>query len=204
MGKEIDKIFQLLSDDGFKDPDTGLLFFPAYVYTYPAEEEYLIRKQINVLNEKLKRPSNNLNCLVINVFEEFVKMLKEEEFASGSIYDEIINLEEDDYKDAKDFLKEKAQDEDFIQEIIGNRIQAYFDTRTDDKIYLLLHGFGSIFPYLRVSHFLKNTEHYIKNFKLIVFYPGNYTNAKYSLFGEFNDDNVYRANHLNQLLTPEI
>jgi len=200
ISNKIEQIFSLLSDEAFKDPNTGLLFFPAYIYTYDPKEEYEIRNQINTLNEQLKRPSNSLNCLVINVFYEFIEFLKNQSFAGRSLIDEILELEESDFQEASEYLKEKAQDQGEFIDYLGNKISNYFEAKDDAKVYLLVYGFGSIFPYLRVSHFLKNTEKHIKNHKLIVFYPGSFTMANYSLFGEFNDDNLYRANHLNQLL----
>lgn len=195
----IDKIFHLLSDEDFKDPDTGLLFFPVYIYTYPAGKEFQIRNQIDLLNEKLKRPSNNLNCLVINIYKEFISYLQESKFAGTSLFDAIIELEKENYLEALEFIQEKANEEKFLN-FIGEKFQAYFKEQQTDKIYLFLHGFGSVFPYLRLSTLLKNTEKYTKNFKLIAFYPGDFKNANYSLFGFFNDDNVYRANHLNKFI----
>lgn len=195
----IDKIFQLLSSEDFKDPDTGLLFFPVYIYTYPAEKEFQIREQIDLLNEKLKRPSNNLNCLVINIYKEFIIYLKESTFAGTSLFDSILDLEKDNYEDSLEFIQEKANDDQFMN-FIGQKFEAYFKEQQTDRVYLFLHGFGSVFPYLRLSTLLKNTEKYTKNFKLIAFYPGDFKNANYSLFSLFNDDNVYRANHLNKFI----
>ncbi|WP_442788151.1 BREX protein BrxB domain-containing protein [Flavobacterium sp. PL11] len=60
--------------------------------------------------------------------------------------------------------------------------------------------FGTAYPYLRASDFLKNTEQLIKEFKVILFYPGNYDNNNYNMFGLLNDDNLYRSNHLNKFL----
>lgn len=195
----IDEIFQLLSREDFKDPDTGLLFFPVYIYTYPAGQEFQIRDQISLLNERLKRPSNNLNCLVIDIYKEFISYLKNNKFAGTTLFDSIIELEQDNYKEALEFIQEKANEDQFMN-FIGEKFKNYFDQQTTDKVYLFLHGFGSIFPYLRLSTLLKNTEKYTKNFKLITFYPGDFKNANYSLFSIFNDDNVYRANHLNKFI----
>lgn len=195
----IDKIFQLLSREDFKDPDTGLLFFPVYIYTYPSEKEFQIRYQIDLLDDRLKRPSNNLNCLVINIYKEFVNYLQESKFAGATLFDSIIELEVENYEEALDFIQEKANDDQFM-DYIGEKFRSYFNQQSSDKVYLFLHGFGSVFPYLRLSTLLKNTEKYTKNFKLIAFYPGDFKNANYSLFSIFNDDNVYRANHLNKFI----
>lgn len=194
-----DKIFELLAREDFKDPNTGLLFFPVYIFTYPPEQEFEIRTQIDGLNQKLKRPSNNLNCLVINIYEEFINYLKDTKFAGATLFDSILELEKDNYKEALEFIQEKANENQFM-DFIGKKFETYFNEQQTDKVYLFVHGFGSVFPYLRLSTLLKNTEKYTKNFKLITFYPGSFKNANYSLFGFFNDDNVYRANHLNKFI----
>lgn len=196
----IERIFNLLSDEAFKDPNTGLLFFPVYIYTYDPKDEYQIREEINILNEQLKRPSNSLNCLVINIYQEFIAYLESQTFAGQSLIDEIINLENEDPEEALEYIKEKAQEESEFLDYIREKITLYFKEKSSDKVYFLVYGFGTIFPYLRVSHFLKNIEKSAVNHKLIVFYPGDFKHSNYSLFGEFNDDNLYRANHLNQLL----
>lgn len=196
---KIDKIFDTLSREDFKDPDSGLLFFPVYIYTYNPEDEYTVRKYIDNLNEKLKRPSNSLNCLILNVYHEFIIYLKSKTFAGQSLFDAIEELEKDDYADAFDYIVGQAESDEFIS-YLGEKYLKYFASNEEGKVYLLLHGFGSIFPYLRFSTLLNKTEQYTKKLKVIAFYPGDFKNSNYSLFGFFNDDNVYRANHLNQFL----
>ena len=41
-----------LSNEDFQDPDTGTLFFPAYICTYDPEKEYEIRVEIENLKER--------------------------------------------------------------------------------------------------------------------------------------------------------
>jgi len=64
----------------------------------------------------------------------------------------------------------------------------------------LVHGFGSIFPYLRASEFLKRFEEFVSGggYKIVVFYPGKYENNHFYLFNEINHETVYRASVLNK------
>lgn len=199
MQADFDKIFKLLSDDEFKDPGTGLLFFPAYIYTYDPRKEYEVRNEIQTLNRNLERPSNNLNSLKINIYHAFIDYLKSKKYFGETLFSQMIEKEKEDPDEAQELIKVEAQSEEFL-DYLGSLFKKHFEEKSKEKIYLLVYGFGSIFPYLRVSHFLKNTEKFIKHFKLIVFYPGEFNSDNYSLFGQFNDDNLYRANHLNQLL----
>lgn len=196
MKKEIDKIFQLLSEEGFKDPGTGKLFFPVYIYTYDPKDEYEMRELITQLDSKLRRPSNSLQSMVINVYDELLEYLKTQGFDDGNNLEEAISLEKESVEEANNYLTDTAENEFTLY--MGQKIEKYFDENTSDKVYLLIHGFGSIYPWLRASHFLKRTEENVKNFKAIVFFPGEFTGETYSLFGKLHDDNIYRANHLNK------
>jgi len=195
----IDKIYDLMADRGFQEPRTGNLFFPAYIYTYKAEQEYEIREQIELLIKKLKRPNHYLDCMTINIYHEIIAYLKEESFAGKSIFESVIEKEKDDPERAFLWVRNKLQSDKFIT-YFTKKVQEHFKEQTDKKVYLVLYGFGSSFPYLRASELLKKTEKLIKDFKVIVFYPGEYKEAKYRLFDVLDDDNMYRANHLNKQL----
>ncbi|SKB34950.1 BREX protein BrxB domain-containing protein [Maribacter arcticus] len=193
-----DKIYDLLSDKGFQEPRTGNLFFPAYIYTYKPELEYEVREQIAQLINKLKRPNHYLDCLVINIYEELITYLKADSFSGSSIFDLIIEKEKEDYQDALNWVLDEV-DEGFYTHF-ENKVKNHFTDKSEKRVFLIIYGFGTVFPYLRASDFLKKTERLIKEFKVIVFYPGKYEDSNYSLFNELNDDNLYRANHLNNQL----
>ena len=195
----IDKIYDLMADRGFQEPMTGNLFFPAYIYTYPPEQEYEIREQIGLLIEKLKRPNHYLDCLVLNIYHELIDFLKSESFAGKSIFESVLEKEKEDPERAFLWVRNKLQSDKFIR-YFTQKVQNHFQSKTEKKVYLILYGFGSSFPYLRASELLKKTEQLIKDFKVIIFYPGEYKDAKYSLFGILDDDNMYRANYLNRQL----
>lgn len=199
MKYNIDKIYDLMADKGFQEPRTGNLFFPAYIYTYPPEHEYIIREEINLLIEKLKRPNHYLESLVINIYEELINYLKSENFAGNSLFDLLIEKEKEDHIEALSWIKEEINHGDFYKKF-EEKVKNHFNDEHEKKVYLIVYGFGSAFPFLRASELLKKTESLIKEFKVIVFYPGEYNDAKYSLFGLLNDDNMYRANLLNRQL----
>lgn len=194
-----DKIYDLLSDKGFQEPRTGNLFFPAYIYTYKPELEYEVREQIAQLINKLKRPNHYLDCLVINIYEELITFLKADSFSGSSIFDLIIEKEKEDYQDAFNWVLDEV-DEGFYTHF-ENKVKNHFTDKSEKRVFLIIYGFGTVFPYLRASDFLKKTERLIKEFKVIVFYPGKYEDSNYILFNELNDDNLYRANHLNNQLS---
>ncbi|MFA9187568.1 BREX protein BrxB domain-containing protein [Flavobacterium magnesitis] len=196
------KLFDLMTDKGFQEPRTGNLFFPVYIYTYEPAEEYEMRKEISLLIEKLERPNNYLDSLVINMYDEMIEYLKEEQFANRSLFDLISEKEKEDDEEALTWVRDEINEGNFYNNFT-KKVKNHFGQNNEKKVYLVLHGFGTAYPYLRVSDFLKNTEQLIKEFKVIVFYPGNYDNNNYNMFGLLNDDNLYRANHLNKYLAIE-
>lgn len=198
----IDKLYELMSDKGFQEPRTGNLFFPAYIYTYPAEDEYAIRHQLDMLNEKLKRPNQFLDCMMVNIYHELTDYLKGVSFAGNTLFDLVQEKEKEDPEDALSWIREEINQGGFYPNF-EKKVKAHFGTDQHKRVYLIICGFGSVFPYMRASEFLKRTERIIKEFKVIVFYPGTYANAKYSLFGMLDDDHMYRANNLNILLGEE-
>ena len=199
----VDKIYNLLADKGFQEPRTGNLLFPAYVYTYQPEQEYQIREQIELLVKKLKRPNNFLDCLSINIYHELIDYLKAESFAGDTLFDLVLEKEKENPTDALQWVIDEINVGDFYDRI-AKKVKEHFNPSEEKRVYLIVSGFGSVYPYLRASDFLKKTEQLIKDFKIILFYPGEYKESKYSMFCILNDDNMYRANHLNQQIGEEI
>lgn len=197
---DFDKIFELLSDKSFQDPRTGNLFFPAYIYTYPPANEYEIRDKIEQAVNNLARPSNYLNTLSINIYHELIGFLKSRVFMKRSLLDQIIEKEKEDPNAASNWVKDQIKN--FIIHF-EEKVEKHFADADKNKAYLILYGFGSIFPYLRASELIKQTESLIKDFKVIVFFPGEYEDSYYSLFEILKDENTYRANHLNNLLNED-
>lgn len=203
----LDTLFEFLSDKRFQNPDTGKLFFPAYIYTYDPKKEYQVRDEINTMIEKLKRPNNYLDCLVMNIYKEFITYLKNSSFNNQtSLFEDIINMEKKNPKKAKDEIHDEI-DNNFIK-YIETKVKEHFRQVGENKrVYLIVYGFGSIYPYLRASTFLKRTEALIKNFKIIVFYPGNVFNKGFSLFNQLTRDkhqeNIYHVNNINKVVADE-
>ena len=194
----LDALFQLLADKGFKDPDTGNLFFPAYIYTYDPKEEYEMRKQIQALDRKLQRPNHYLECQILNIFEEIIEYLKSQTFAGNTLFDDILAKEKEEPSEAARWINEEI--ELGFYKYLREKIEKHFSFDSDKRVYLIIHGFGSAYPYLRASEFLVKNEEFIKKFKVILFYPGKFENSNYRLFEVLEDENMYRANYLNKFL----
>ncbi|OWY22676.1 DUF1788 domain-containing protein [Sphingobacteriales bacterium UPWRP_1] len=196
----LDVLANFLEDKGFQSPETGQLFFPAYIYCYPPEQEYLFREELDKMLLRLKRPNHYLDCLKLDLFELLTQYLKDTAFGGQSLFDLLVKREKEDPDEALGWIADEANSIQFykyIEQIIDNHFGTYNNNK---RVYLLVCGVGNVYPYLRASSFLKNTEHLIKRFKIILFYPGAYSLSNYCLFGHLNHENIYRANLLNDLI----
>ena len=75
--KELD---DKLNSPGFQDTENGDLFYNFFIYQYPAEKEYDIRKQIQEFKQNLIRPTNYVDVLTLDLFEEFCNYLNGQKF----------------------------------------------------------------------------------------------------------------------------
>ena len=83
----ITELYKQLENKDFQDHETGNLFFPAYMYTYDEEKEYEIDREILDIKNRLHRPNNYLDVMVIDLFEIFCDYLKQEKFAKSNKFD---------------------------------------------------------------------------------------------------------------------
>ena len=75
--KELD---DKLNSPGFQDTENGDLFYNFFIYQYPAEKEYDIRRQIQEFKQNLIRPTNYVDVLTLDLFEEFCNYLDGQKF----------------------------------------------------------------------------------------------------------------------------
>ena len=199
MNMTIEQLYHKMEDKSFQDTSTGTLFYNVYIFQYPAEDEYEICKQIESFKTRLKRPSNNLDILTLNIFDEFCAFLDNKPFGKNpSLFEYLKRKELDDPKSVNDTLIRNAEDKGFYA-WIDKRIREHLNKANElTKSFVYLYGFGQIYPYLRTNTFLSNFERYNhgEEYKIIVFYPGKAKKNSFSLFGIMKDQHTYRSIHL--------
>lgn len=190
----ITELYQQLSDKKFQNPATGNLFSNAYMYIYDPEKEYSVRKEIESIKDRLVRPNNFIDVLILDIFDEFCNYLRNKKFGNHVMLDFFLEREKEDPKKVNDSLIREAKNDDFYK-YLDHKIKEHFNTESDlEKVYVFIHGFGQIYPYLRTSKFLNRFEKFFigEAYKMILFFPGEVKN-NYSLFKLLNDENPYRA-----------
>jgi hypothetical protein len=189
----ITELYNQLSNKDFQDHQTGNLFFPAYMYMYDATKEYEIDREILYIKNRLHRPNNYLDVMVLDIFEEFIAYLKKDNIVKGvSRYKFYSTQEPLKPVEVDKALYREAYNKRFL-EYLDNHIQQHLENAKHYEVaYVFIKGFGNAFPHIRASRFMNNFEKYIKGYKLIMFYPGE-AKSYYSLFGLLKDENLYRA-----------
>ncbi|MFD1315233.1 BREX protein BrxB domain-containing protein [Namhaeicola litoreus] len=188
----ITELYARLSDKDFQDHETGNLFFPAYMYTYDATKEYEIDAQILNIKNRLHRPNNYLDVMVIDIFEEFVNHLKNRKFGKATMFDYLCQHEKNNPDQVDNSLKREGYKDEFLNNL-DETIKAHLAQAKDYEVaYVFMKGFGRAYPYIRASRFMSKFEKHVKGYKLVLFYPGE-AKDYYSLFGILKDENLYRA-----------
>ncbi|MCH2449129.1 MAG: DUF1788 domain-containing protein [Gracilimonas sp.] len=196
----LDNLIEFLKKDSFQDTEAGLLSFPAYAYTYDPVKEYEMRSELPSLKSRLNRPNSWQECLILNIYDEMIEHLESRKFGDESMWQLLLEAEKDNpEKVRRDIIRHLHSDE-FIEHISA-KVGDHLDYDSEKKkSYVFVHGWGSIFPFLRAHTFLNRMEDRIKGYKMILLYPGKYENSYYVMFGELESDTIYRASCLNQLI----
>ena len=199
----VNELYDKLCSPGFQKTEDGDLVYNFYIYQYDADKEYEIRDQIKEFRDNLIRPTNYVDVLCLNLFDEFCRFLDSKKFLRhpSMLKYQLEKEESDPEKNAKgvqDTLSRNAHSEEFLK-YLHQRILDHINTRDEyHRPYVFMYGVGSMFPYLRVNELLALYEDYNETdkYKIIVFYPGEQDQNTLKLFGSINDHHTYRAHRL--------
>ncbi|SHM74959.1 BREX protein BrxB domain-containing protein [Fibrobacter sp. UWB7] len=198
-------LYAKLKNKIFRNPANGDLFYNYYIFLYPAAEEYKWRRDILDIKEKLIRPADYIDTLVLNLFDEFCDYLDHISFGkSPSLLKYLLEKESQGgnaIEQVQKSLTLHANSKEFLQHI-HNRITEHVSKQEDEftRPYIFIHGVGQMYPYLRTSTFFAQYEPLNKpsKYKMILFYPGTACDddTKFKLFGVLNDNHKYRSHLL--------
>ncbi len=195
----IRELYDKLDSKTFQDTENGDLFYNFFIYQYPAEQEYEIRHQIQEIKADLLRPTNYIDVLTMNLFEEFCTFLDNKKFLRHpSMLQYLLEKEKanpEQSSQVQETLTRNAHSQEFLK-YIHQRILDHISQRDNLKRpYVFLSGIGSMYPYLRVNEFLATYEDYNETgkYKIIVFYPGHREDNSFRLFDTLQDNHTYRA-----------
>ena len=90
----VEQLYEKLCSKAFQDPRNGDLHYNYFMFQYDATKEYDMLRQIDDIREKIRRPNNNVDILLLDLFEEFTSFLDGRSFGrKWSSYKEyLINM----------------------------------------------------------------------------------------------------------------
>lgn len=196
----LDELFDLLRDEDFQDPSSGLMSFPAYLYAYPPEQEYTFRDALNTLAQRLERPPIEQAPIVVDIYASFIDRLKRETLGDRTLLEVVLEEEGRAPEKTQRLIRDQLDQDAFYREI-ADRILA--ERAVEDgytRSYVFVHGWGRMYPYLRASTFMSRMEKHVEGFKLILFYPGTWQRGRLRFLGAIESTGPYRATSLNEKL----
>ena len=155
-----------------------------YIFTYPAEDELIVRAWIGAMQDKYAVGSGRFQIVVFDLYDIMVDILTEKGFLD------------------KCFEFEQKKGLDRLTKAVGNTLRItsedglilnYIRDRAPEHSVLFLTGIGKCYPLLRSHTVLNNLHQVIDNVPVVMFYPGKYDGQELVLFNEIKDDNYYRA-----------
>ncbi len=191
----IPELYEYLCSPQFQDENSGNIFYNYYIYQYPADKEYEMRRQVQAFKKNLERPTNFVDALVLDLFKVFCEYLSNEKFGDTSLLDDTFEEDKTHPDMVTNELTIEANSDSFIS-FVSQKIEEYINSNNGYKhSYVFIHGIGKMFPYLRTNVFLTRYEKYndTSRYKIILFYPGHQEGNSFSLFDTLEDSHTYRA-----------
>ena len=151
-----------------------------FIFDFEAKFAPRVEKHLTRLKPRLER-ENHLCVLELDLFKLVFEILEARGFLERA------------------FALEKRQGGEALlravapllrPELLREQIVARLEPLPD---LVLLTGIGAVWPLLRSHSVLNNLHDVIDRRPLVMFFPGEYDGHELRLFGEFKDDNYYRA-----------
>ena len=155
-----------------------------YVFDYDPKDEILVREYIDKLVKKDKEFGDGYKLKVYDVYDLMIDLLESEGYL-----EDCFEMEKND---GMNYLVESVNDLLRMNDD-NNYFAEYIEKNTPEKTIVFLIGVGKIFPFVRSHKILNNLHQIFDRSPVVMFYPGKYDGQSLDLFGEFKDDNYYRA-----------
>lgn len=155
-----------------------------YIFDYDPKDEILVREYIDKLVKKDKEFGDGYKLKVYDVYDLMIDLLESEGYL-----EDCFEMEKND---GMNYLVESVND---LLRMSDNNdyFTEYIEENTPEKAIVFLTGVGKIFPFVRSHKILNNLHQSFNKAPVVMFYPGKYDGQSLELFGEFKDDNYYRA-----------
>lgn len=174
-------IFDVTSSKEFLNMEGLSGEVPFWIAPYDIQLQDAADEELAHLLSRLN--NQGIEVLVLDLFEISIQIIE-----SNIGLEKIFQVEK---KKNKDKFKKALQSTLNLQE----RFIPYIELKVKESKtqILMLKGIGSVYPFIRSHNVLNNLQSAITEIPTLMFFPGEYNGKALSLFGDFKDDNYYRA-----------
>lgn len=189
LGERLEKIEEVINQEEFiRNKGLGNEV-GYYVFSYPAQEELKVRAYIQKLLEKQEREDKHY-IKHFDLYDIMIDFIEKEGFIR-----DCYQMEQEDGLDylisAVVELMEKKPGKDILTNFILDEYKRH--EKDKDGNVFFLSGVGKIFPFVRSHNILNRLHPVFDKVPVVLFYPGKFDGQSMILFGEFMDNNYYRA-----------
>jgi len=178
-------IYEVVTSDSFITMSSLGGDIPFWIAPYDIKSENQVVVEIDNLEKRLLK--EGIKPLTIDLFK-----------LTSKIIDENIGLNEM-------FEIEKDMEKIYFQEALQSTINIHERlipliislVEESNPQMLFIKGVGLVYPFIRSHTVLNNLQSAVKNIPVVMFYPGEYSGLTLRLFGQFEDDNYYRAKNID-------
>lgn len=157
-----------------------------YVFDYPAEQELLVREQIDYLKSKYATNNHDIQLVVFDLYDIIIDILIREGFLE-------LCMEFEETKGFSEITKAVNEMLRMEEDNQSNELLAYIKNHTPKNAIVFLTGVGKCYPMMRSHKILNNLHQFLDDVPVVMFFPGEYDGQSLMLFSEIKDDNYYRA-----------
>lgn len=180
INDRLDRIQDKIKEDKFVEGRGLGNEISFYIFDYDPRHELIVRDHVNTLKRIFRKDMYNRRIIEFDLYKMLLEIAKEK-----GIYDSIFQMEEQ--QGSEELFK--ALSHFAIPEIFLDKIES----QVTDHNVIFITGVGKIYPFVRSHTVLNNLQEKIDDISVIMFYPGRYDGQSLKLFGQFKDDNYYRA-----------
>lgn len=174
-------IFDITSSKAFLNMEGLNGEVPFWIAPYDIQLQDQADVELNHLINKLT--NQGISVLVLDLFEISIQIIE-----SSIGMDKMFLVER---KKTKEKFKKALQSTLNLQERFIPLIEK--NVKTLKPQILMLKGVGSVYPFIRSHNVLNNLQSAVTEIPTLMFFPGEYNGKALNLFGDFKDDNYYRA-----------
>jgi hypothetical protein len=180
LNERLDKIIPKIKEDKFVEGRGLGNEISFYIFDYEPEHELIVRDYIKHIAKEFNHEGSDRKIIEFDLFQMLIEIAREKKVLERVMQMEAQQGKEALFKAMTNFARPK---------IFQQKIK---ETICDHNV-VIIHGVGKVFPFVRSHNILNNLQEVVDRIPVILFFPGKYDGLSLRLFGEFKDDNYYRA-----------